>query len=146
MKTNIHFLSYLIQFFLELETFQIKVVEKLDTHILHSITFSQNCAVYELMWKNMVQPDKPDHNIIWCMYAARLDVWGYRHKLRICNTYSFSTATMVMGMCLHVTIYIHCLSASFEANCSPYSIWSQLTAIPVQVDALLTNKSLSVMQ
>jgi len=64
MKTNIHFLSYLIQFFLELETFQIKVVEKLDTHILHSITFSQNCAVYELMWKNMVQPDKPDHNII----------------------------------------------------------------------------------
>jgi hypothetical protein len=39
MKTNIHFLSYLIQFFLALEMFQTKVVEKLETHILYSITF-----------------------------------------------------------------------------------------------------------
>jgi hypothetical protein len=28
-------------------------------HILCSITFSENRAVYEIMWKNMVQPDRP---------------------------------------------------------------------------------------
>ena len=39
MKTNIHFLSYLAHNFLEWEMFQTKVVEKIKTHILCSITF-----------------------------------------------------------------------------------------------------------
>jgi len=39
MKTDIHFLSYLAQFFLELEIFQTKFAEKLETHILCSVTF-----------------------------------------------------------------------------------------------------------
>jgi len=39
MKINIHFLSYLAQFFLEWEMFQIKVVEKIKMRILCSITF-----------------------------------------------------------------------------------------------------------
>jgi hypothetical protein len=40
--------------------FQTKVAEELKTHILCSITFfSENPAVYEIMWKNMVQPDRP---------------------------------------------------------------------------------------
>jgi len=39
MKTNIHFLSYLGHFFLELEMFQTKVLEKIETHILFSVTF-----------------------------------------------------------------------------------------------------------
>jgi hypothetical protein len=34
MKTNIHFRSYLADFFLEREMFQTKVVEKFETHIL----------------------------------------------------------------------------------------------------------------
>jgi hypothetical protein len=29
------------------------------THILCSINFSENRAVYEIMWKNMVEPDTP---------------------------------------------------------------------------------------
>ena len=39
MKTNIHLLSYLTEFFLELEMFQTKVVEKIKTHILCLIIF-----------------------------------------------------------------------------------------------------------
>ena len=39
MKTNIHFWSYLAQFFLEREMFQTKVVEKIKTHILYSVMF-----------------------------------------------------------------------------------------------------------
>ena len=39
METNIHFWSYLAQPFLEWEMFQTKVVQKIKTHILCSITF-----------------------------------------------------------------------------------------------------------
>jgi hypothetical protein len=39
MKTNIHFLSYLVQFFLEWEMFQRNVVEKIKTRILGSVIF-----------------------------------------------------------------------------------------------------------
>ena len=39
--------------------FRIKVVDKIKTHALTSVTFiSENRAVYE-MWKNMVEPDIP---------------------------------------------------------------------------------------
>jgi len=36
-----------------------KKVEKIEAHILSSKTFSENRAVYEIMWKNMVVPDRP---------------------------------------------------------------------------------------
>jgi len=51
MKTSMHFLSYLAHFSLALETFQSKVVEKIKTHILCSVTFffPENRAVYEIM-------------------------------------------------------------------------------------------------
>ena len=50
MNTNIHFWSYLAQFFLELEYFLTEVVEKFKTHILYSSTIFlfENCAVYEI--------------------------------------------------------------------------------------------------
>jgi len=36
--------------------FQVKVVEKIETQILCSRTFIfENCAVYEIMWKNIEQ-------------------------------------------------------------------------------------------
>ena len=47
MKTYPHLWQYLAEFFLEWEFFQIKVVEKIKTHILCSVTFfSENRAVY----------------------------------------------------------------------------------------------------
>jgi hypothetical protein len=36
-----------------------KVVEKIKIHILYSRNFSEGRAVYEIMRKNMVQPDRP---------------------------------------------------------------------------------------
>jgi hypothetical protein len=54
------FLLFFAQFFLEREMFQIKVVEKITTHILCSMTFPpENRAVYVIMCTNMVQPDRP---------------------------------------------------------------------------------------
>ena len=47
-QTNIHFLSYLAQFFLEWEIFQTKVVEKIKTHILFSVTvLRKSCQLWD---------------------------------------------------------------------------------------------------
>jgi len=35
-----------------------KVVEKIKTHILYSITLPENHAMYEIMWKNVVELDR----------------------------------------------------------------------------------------
>jgi len=39
--------------------FQTKVVVRIKTHILCLITFSENLAICEIVWKNMVKPDMP---------------------------------------------------------------------------------------
>ena len=50
--------------------FQIKVVEETEMHILHSVTFfSENCAICDIMWINMVVPDKAQMTI-WRMHFA----------------------------------------------------------------------------
>jgi len=49
--------------------FEKKVVEKMKTHILYSITFFfENRAVYEIMRKNSAEPDRPQ--IIWRMFIT----------------------------------------------------------------------------
>jgi hypothetical protein len=39
--------------------FWAKVVDKIKTRFVFSNIFSENCAVYERMWKNMVGPQRP---------------------------------------------------------------------------------------
>ena len=60
MKTNLNF-SYISYFFLELEMFQAKVVEKMKEHILCSVTFfpPENPSVYDIMWKSTVKAGRP---------------------------------------------------------------------------------------
>jgi len=58
MKTCAHLRYYLAQFFSEGEIFQTNV-ETVKTHILFWINFSVSRAVYEVMWKNMVEPNRP---------------------------------------------------------------------------------------
>jgi len=49
--------------------FQTKVVEKSETHISCSATFffKRNRAVYVIMWKNIVELDRPQ---MMCMHIA----------------------------------------------------------------------------
>jgi len=54
-QTDIQLLLYVAQFFLQLEMFQIKVVEEIKTHILCSVTFFENPVVYEMMWEYIVE-------------------------------------------------------------------------------------------
>jgi hypothetical protein len=54
--------------------YQTKGVEKIRTYILCSLTplfFLEYRAIYEIMWKNILLPDRPQMtNIIWCMHIA----------------------------------------------------------------------------
>jgi hypothetical protein len=62
MKTYVHL--YLAEFFLEWEMFETNVVEEIKTHLLSSINFfSENRVVYEIIWKNMVEPDRSEMTI-----------------------------------------------------------------------------------
>ena len=63
--------------------FQTKVVEKIKTNILCTVVFFfGNRAVYEIMWKNTVEPDRPQMTI-WririacCLPTARDTHSGY---------------------------------------------------------------------
>jgi hypothetical protein len=41
-----------------------KVVEKIKTHFMfNNFFFSENHAVYEVMWKNMIEPDTPQMTV-----------------------------------------------------------------------------------
>jgi hypothetical protein len=90
MNTYIHVWKYLAEFFLEWEIFQTKVVQKIETHILCPITFHENRAVYEIMWKNMVERQASDDNITRRMrFACWINKATDTH--RICNTYCYYT-------------------------------------------------------
>jgi hypothetical protein len=69
MKININFWSYLAQLFLEWKIFQIKFVEKHETHIFCSVTFFENGAIYEITWKNIVERSWPQMTK-WRMHIA----------------------------------------------------------------------------
>jgi hypothetical protein len=63
-------------FFLEREMFQIEVVEKIRTHILCSVTFYKNCAVYEIMSENVVESEGPRMTSL-AHTRRKLDKQGY---------------------------------------------------------------------
>jgi len=75
MKTNIYiFLSYLAQILLEWEMLQEKVVERIETQISSLVTFLDNSAVYEIMWKSIVARGKPQMKI----WRTRIACWIHK--------------------------------------------------------------------
>jgi hypothetical protein len=50
--------------FLEREKFRTNVEQKIKIHCVFNIVFfSENRAVYDMMWKNAVQPERPQMKI-----------------------------------------------------------------------------------
>jgi hypothetical protein len=39
--------------------FQAEAVENIKTRIVCSVTFFKNLVVYEIMWKNIIMPERP---------------------------------------------------------------------------------------
>jgi hypothetical protein len=54
--------------------------EETETHILCSKTFSENRTVCEIIWKNIVQPDRPQMTI----WRKKISFW----ILKTTNTHS----------------------------------------------------------
>jgi hypothetical protein len=49
-----------------------KIVDKIKTHVLCSVTFFENHAVYEIMSKNLVEPEGPQvtsHNGAYALHG-----------------------------------------------------------------------------
>jgi len=54
------------------------------------------------MWKNIVEPERSHDNMAHAHCMP--DTLGYKHTLKIRNTYTFSTKTMVTQKHLKVTL------------------------------------------
>ena len=103
------FLSYLAQFFIEWEIFQTKFLHKnRNTHLIFKnlffFFFRKSCGLWDIAENYSRAGQATDDNTVHahCM----LDTWGYKDTLRICNTYCFSTATMVGRWHVSVTLYV----------------------------------------
>ena len=100
-------LAYLVHFFIEGEPFETVCREIQDTYFIsNNFFFSENRAVCEKMWHNIVEPGGPHNNVAhahacWITEA----IHTHTHTLRICNTYCLSTATFV------ARLYLHCQSS-----------------------------------
>ena len=59
MKTFLRLWQYLAEFFFELKMSQIIVVVYIKTHFTFSnFFFPKNRAVYEIIWKNLMGPER----------------------------------------------------------------------------------------
>jgi len=76
------------------------------------ILFFFNCAVCEIMWKNMAEPARLQV-LIWRVSVACWIARASNPILRICNSYCFHTAAVVAKFRLNVSLYMHCLSCWF---------------------------------
>jgi hypothetical protein len=82
-----------------------------NTHfVFKKIFFSENRAVYEIMWKNMVQPDSPQMAVQYGECVLHAGYLGLQTH-RLYNPYCFSTTTKVTRTLLNVTLYLNCLSS-----------------------------------
>ena len=111
-----------------------KTVDKSKTHILFPVIFFfENRVVYEIMWKNMVQPGRPQMTI-WRM---RTTCWitkapppthTHTHTYTYTHTHTrtrarargigncFSASTMVTRTRVSITLYEYCLPCYNQAG------------------------------
>jgi len=60
-----------------------------------------------------------------------LDIQGYKHTRIICNTYCFSTATVVARTRLNINIYVHCLSSYDTIGVDVSSIYEFIACLQI---------------
>jgi hypothetical protein len=94
---------------------QTKAVDEIKTHISCSITFFRKfCRLWDNVEKYGRARQATDDNIIRRMHFAcwitkAIHTHTHTHTHRICNTYCFSTTTIVTRTRLNVTLYVHCI-------------------------------------
>jgi hypothetical protein len=81
---------YLAELFLEWEIFPVKVVRKIKTRILWSVIFfPENGAVYEIIWKNMIGPHRPQMDNITRHIRCACWINKATDTLKICDANFF---------------------------------------------------------
>jgi len=93
--------------------FQTNVVGKSKQKFYVQIFIFKNRAIYEIMWRNVVDPDMPQMTIICnrkysIQFECPITEVGIQTNI-IFGTYYFSTATMVTRTRHNVRFYVHCL-------------------------------------
>ena len=73
------------------------------THILCSVYSFLHRAVYQITWKNIVQPGRPQMTIWRMRIACWIPTAINTHSQYVYNTYHFSTTSMVVRTRLNVT-------------------------------------------
>jgi hypothetical protein len=85
MKTTIHFDHLSLCSYQKDKCF--KRCRENHARGLYSMTFSKNRAIYEIMWKNVVERGRPE--MISCAWALHAGYLRLQHALTICNVYCF---------------------------------------------------------
>jgi len=103
-----------------------------NTHFV-LILYPEYRAVWEIMWKKWQCQTGQRWQYNTAQAFCMLDKEGYRHTLRICNTYCFSTVTMVYSIPRHC--YVVRTLALVDVWCSfpPLSRHSQIYLLSLKV-------------
>ena len=152
MKTNIHFKSYLARFFLEWEMLRTEFLKKIKTHIPYSITLFRKSCLCETVWKKCGRVGQAtDDNMAHTHFM--LDTQGYKHILRICNTYCFSIIIMVGWTRFSVMLYVNCQSyliftyTSHNKSSTNFTIFALLCVFYLQqIDIFSSNNNFIVLR
>jgi hypothetical protein len=81
--------------------------EKFKTRILYF--FFRKLCRYEIMWKNIINPDRPNL-AIWRMYIACLITKTRDTHSEYVIHVAFCKATIVTRTRLKVTLHVHCMA------------------------------------
>ena len=74
----------------------------------NKLFFFENHAVYEVMWKNTVQPDTWKINMTNTLYTLNTEGYKHAHSQYVILT-SFALQQWLQESCLNVTSYVHSL-------------------------------------
>jgi len=104
MKTNVHFLNISTPILLRITNLADKICRENQNAHFMSKNFSKNLTAYEITRKNIVRAGHATYENMGQVQCMLNTSW-YKHALRICNNYCFSTSTMVARTCLYVSLY-----------------------------------------
>jgi hypothetical protein len=104
------------------------------THFIFNHFFRKSCHLWDNVEKYCGAREATDENKTHAQ--CTLDTQGYKHTIRMCNTYCFFTAMMVARTHFRVLLHVHCLSCCWLycvhiAYC-PFSIASVPPSFKVQ--------------
>ena len=105
--------------------FQIKVVEKIKTHILHWVTFFRKSCHILANVENIVEQGRPQMTM-WGMCNSCWIPKATNTHTQVCNAHCFTTATKVARTRLNVTLYVsHIASIVLSRILRPFDAYNR---------------------